>query len=368
MSHFVPFGTLFRYFALRFLSWILLCLFGLTSIISLIQTIELLRRVNVLKGDVPDVNFIEMALLNTPKVIETILPFAMLSGAILCFSAWNRTNEFVAVRGFGQSIWASIGPSLFSGFMVGMAFITVINPIGAVTSRAYEDKMTELFGNEQNDFAVSDSGIWVRDKLSDGKLIFRGMALDANTSEILNPTIYEFDTAFKLQQVIKASSSQLTQNGWILEDAISWKNDGTKTVLGNAVLPTGLGSLNLQQSGLMPQSLSIYQLPKFIISLEKAGIPASAHRMHLYQLLSLPMMMIGITMLAARATLTNSIRGKHSRLFIRGMVLATAIFIFTHFMQVMGESFRVPIIVAAWAPAFAVFLIGAIILARSDET
>jgi lipopolysaccharide export LptBFGC system permease protein LptF len=49
------------------------------------------------------------------------------------------------------------------------------------------------------------------------------------------------------------------------------------------------------------------------------------------------------------------------------VILATSIFIFTYFMQVMGSSLHVPTIVAAWTPAFAVFLVGAIILARGDE-
>ncbi|MFL2841133.1 MAG: hypothetical protein ACJ0BH_00385 [Candidatus Puniceispirillaceae bacterium] len=48
MSQFAPFGTLFRYFAWRFVGWITLCLLGLASIISLIQTVELVRRVSVL--------------------------------------------------------------------------------------------------------------------------------------------------------------------------------------------------------------------------------------------------------------------------------------------------------------------------------
>ncbi|NBP49280.1 MAG: LptF/LptG family permease [Alphaproteobacteria bacterium] len=102
MSQFAPFGTLFRYFALRFVGWIALCLFGLASIISLIQTVELARRVSVLTTTTPEVNFLNMAFLNLPAVIEMILPFAMLAGAMLCFSSWNRTNEFVAVRGFGR--------------------------------------------------------------------------------------------------------------------------------------------------------------------------------------------------------------------------------------------------------------------------
>ena len=367
MSQFAPFGTLFRYFALRFAGWVCLCLFGLVSIISLIQTIELVRRVSVLTRTIPDVNYVGMAALNIPNVMHMILPFAVLTGAILCFSSWNRSNEFVAVRGFGQSIWAALGPALFASFMVGMAFITIINPIGAVTSLAYEARMAEIFGTDKNDLAVSDSGIWIRDNLPDSRLIFRGDTLDADSSRILNPIIFEFNETSNLRRVIKAESSQLTKTGWMVENAISWQNNGEEKMLGTIILPTGLGSLNLQQSSLSPRALSIFQLPDFILSLEHAGIPATAHRMHLYQLLALPLMMIGITMLAARATLTNSLRGSRSRLFTRGVLLATVIFMFTYFMQVMGASLRVPTIVAAWTPAFAVFLIGAIILARGDE-
>ena len=367
MSQFAPFGTLFRYFALRFAGWVCLCLFGLISIISLIQTIELVRRVSVLTRTVPDINYVGMAALNIPNVMHMILPFAVLTGAILCFSSWNRSNEFVAVRGFGQSIWAALSPALFASFMVGMGFITVINPIGAVTSIAYEAKIAEIFGTDKNDLALSESGIWIRDNLPDSRLIFRGETLDADTSRILNPIIYDFNETSNLRRVIKADSSQLTKNGWMVENAVSWQNNGTKKNLGNIILPTGLGALNLQRSSLSPRALSIFQLPDFILSLERAGIPTTAHRMHLYQLLALPLMMIGITMLAARATLTNSLRGSRSRLFIRGVMLATGIFIFTYFMQVMGASLNVPTIVAAWTPAFAVFLVGAIILARGDE-
>ena len=367
MSQFAPFGTLFRYFALRFAGWVCLCLVGLVSIISLIQTIELVRRVSVLTRNVPDVNYVGMAALNIPNVMHMILPFAVLTGAMLCFSSWNRSNEFVAVRGFGQSIWAALGPALFASFMVGMGFITVINPIGTVTSLAYEAKMAEIFGTDKNDLAVYESGIWIRDKLPNSQLIFHGETLEVDSSRILNPIIYEFTETSNLRRVIKADSSRLTKNGWMVEKAVSWQNNGSEKTLGDIILPTGLGALNLQRSSLSPRALSIFQLPDFILSLEHAGIPTTAHRMHLYQLLALPLMMIGITMLAARATLTNSLRGSRSRLFIRGVMLATIIFMFTYFMQVMGASLRVPTIVAAWTPAFAVFLIGAIILARGDE-
>ena len=56
------------------------------------------------------------------------------------FFILEPSNEFVAVRGFGQSVWAALGPALFSAFLFGMLFVTVINPIGAVTSKRKHTK------------------------------------------------------------------------------------------------------------------------------------------------------------------------------------------------------------------------------------
>ncbi len=368
MSHFAPFGTLFRYFAMRFVAWITLCLFSLAAIISLIQTVELIRRVSVLNNKKPDVNFLKMAILNLPTVIEMILPFAMLAGAMLCFSSWNRSNEFVAVRGFGQSVWAALGPALFSAFLFGMLFVTMINPIGAVTSTRHEAKMAKIFGEADKSFSVSADGIWLRDKIKVGHLIIRGDALNTEMSSIINPVIYFYENDIQLKALYQANVMQLTDKGWMLDQATRWHTDGRQINLGSIILPTGLEALDLRQSGLLPKSISIYLLPSFIASLERAGIPAAQYRFHLYKMLSIPLLMVGITMLAARITLTNTLRGNRSRLFLRGALLSIVIFIFSYFMQVLGSSMRIPMSVAAWTPATVVSLLGAIILARTDES
>ena len=78
-------------------------------------------------------------------------------------------------------------------------------------------------------------------------------------------------------------------------------------------------------------------------------------------------MLIGIAMIAARFTLTNMTRGRRARLFIRGVVIAVSIFLFSHFMIVLGATMRLPAYVTGWAPACIVALAGAVMLARMDE-
>ena len=55
------------------------------------------------------------------------------------------------------------------------------------------------------------------------------------------------------------------------------------------------------------------------------------------------------------------------KLIIKGLGIATCIFIFNYLMHVMGTSLTVPATVAGWTPAITVFLIGSIMLARLDE-
>ncbi len=364
----VFFGATFRYFALQFSSWIALCLFGLSMVITLIQSIELFRRVSVLRDIRTDINLVNMAILNLPSVIETTLPLAMLAGSMLCFASWNQSNEFVVLRGFGQSIWSALSPAVVSAFAIGLLCIAIVNPISSVTSKRYKSQMAEIFGNTDNDFSFSASGLWLRDSWDQGKLIIHGDSLNYETASIINPIVYLYGENIHVKATYRASVMQLTENGWILTNSTRWQNDGQETKLGNIILPSGLVSLDLRQSGLAPQSISIYQLPRFIKSIEQAGIPSTDYRFYLSKTLSTPLLMIGIAMLAARITLRNVSRGRRMWLFTRGTVLATAIFIFSYFMQVMGASLRVPAEFAAWTPAITILLIGAIALARADES
>jgi len=84
--------------------------------------------------------------------------------------------------------------------------------------------------------------------------------------------------------------------------------------------------------------------------------------------LSVPFLMIGIAMLAARFSLRNVSRGRGMWLFSRGALLASAILIFSYFMQIMGTSMQLPVRLAALAPAISILLVGAIALARTDES
>ena len=367
MSGVANFGILFRYFGFRYLNWVLASIIGLTATVTLIQAIELARRVSTKIQDGDSFNVITMSMLNIPAVIELTLPIAIIAGSMFCFEAMNRSNEFVVCRGFGRSIWSILSPSFVAAGIVGVLFVILVNPIGSLTSRQYESKMNEMFGNKQQKLSVSTDGIWLRDTHSEGQFIIHGDMLDVSVAQIINPIIYRFDVEGDLQHRIRANNMELTDGGWVISNATIWQNDGSRLDEGSMMLPTGLDALDLGLSSEPPNTIAFFSLPGFIDLLERAGLPTIEHRMHFHKLLSLPFLLIGIAMLGAKATLTNMTRGRRVMLFSRGTVIAVSIFLFTHFMQVLGTTLRLPTLVAAWAPAFIVILVGAILLARMDE-
>lgn len=358
--------TLFRYFGARYLLWVLGSGAGLTVIVSLIHAIELMRRSsNKQIGE--DVSILSLVLLNIPAVIEMTLPIMLIIGSMACFEAWNRSNEIVVSRGFGRSIWSVLSPVAVVAFMIGLAFITIINPIGSVTSRKYESMMTSIFGSDEQKLSVSADGIWLRDEYSQGRFIIHGDMLEVASSSILQPIVYKFDSEENLELRIKADSMQLTDSGWVIDGAQAWDQDGNHSDRGSMMLPSTLAFLDLGLSSEPPNTIALFSLPSFIALLERAGLPSVEHRIHFHKLLSIPLLLVGLAMISARATLTNMTRGRRVRLFTRGLVIAVSTVLFSHFMQVLGISLRLPVIVAAWAPAFAVMILGTIMLARMDE-
>ena len=359
-------GTLFRYFGGRYLAWVVASGVGLTIVVSLIHAVELARRSST-KQTAEDISVLNLVLLNIPTVIETTLPIVLIIGSMVCFESWNRTNEFVVSRGFGKSIWSVLSPVAVAAFLIGVVYVSIINPIGSVTSRHYESMMNSVFGSAEQRLSVSADGIWLRDEHSDGRFIVHGDMLEVDISSIIRPVIYQFDEDNNLSLRIRAASMQLTDSGWVIEDARVWDRDGVPSDRGSMMLPSNLGILDLGLSSEPPNTIAVYSLPSFITLLERAGLPAVEHRFHFHNLMAMPFLLIGLAMISAGATLTNLVRGRRVRLFTRGMIIAVLVTLFSHFMQVLGESLRLPVILAAWAPALTVAVGGTIMLARMDE-
>ena len=360
--------TLLAYMSRKYAKILFLTLLVLISFISFIEIIELLRRAGQKAPELSSMYVVFLGIINIPTLVDKILPFAVLFGSMICFYLWGRSHEFLVGRTTGQNIWQALLPVIATVFAFGLFHITVFNPIAATTAKQYEYLMGEIFGNDRrSELSVSTNGIWMRDLEDGNNFIINGATLMVEKSLIRSPLIYKIKKDGLLDWRIKADEMRLVNGSWIISNAIRIQNDGQRVFLGDVMFPTALKLSDLAESKLPPKTVSIYNFPNFIAVQKRAGLPVNQHLVFFHQLLSTPFKLIGLAMLAASFTLLHFSRQTKIRLIVLGLGSGFVVYFLSDIVYLLGNTAKLPYVLAGWAPALLICLFSGFLLARVDE-
>ena len=89
-----------------------------------------------------------MALLRLPAFTEILLAFAVLVGGIGALLSLNRKSELIVMRAGGMSVWQFLRPGLVVALVLGIAAVTLYNPLAAAARSEAERLIAEAFGRE----------------------------------------------------------------------------------------------------------------------------------------------------------------------------------------------------------------------------
>jgi lipopolysaccharide export system permease protein len=209
-------GTLARYFGLRFINAVLVVFVGIFVLVALIDYIEMMRRA----GDIPNVSAALVAktsLYRVPQVVERILPFCVLIGAMSCYLNLSRRLELVVARSAGMSAWQFVMPAVVIAFIFGMIATAIYNPISATLQERSKRFEAELFGQAT---AAGRSGgtFWMNQRTDEGQAIINAVASRDQGINLNGVSIFVFDTDGRFKQRIEARAAVLVPGAWVLRD------------------------------------------------------------------------------------------------------------------------------------------------------
>ena len=104
-------NTLGRYFAGRFVVSALGVFASIFVLLVLVDYIEMVRKTSGLVS-ASAIMVAETSLFRVPQLLEKMMPFCMLIGAMTCYLALSRRLELVVARAAGVSAWQFIAPAL----------------------------------------------------------------------------------------------------------------------------------------------------------------------------------------------------------------------------------------------------------------
>ncbi len=360
--------TLSIYVGRHFISSFLALLGLFLMLILLFDSIELLRRA----ASKPDISFlmvIELALLKLPHMSQEVLPFAVLFGGMVCFWRLTRSFELVVTRGAGVSAWQFLLPPLLLALIIGVFQITVINPVASTTLARYERVETLLFKGQGNSLAISGSGLWLRQANLDGQSVVyaRHVLQQGREVELRNVTVFMYSGKDTFRGRVDGKLARLEDGFWRITDAWVYAPEKTPLFEKEYWFATDLTLDKIQDNFAPPETMSFWDLPGFIATLEKAGFSAVRHRLHWHTLLAAPLLLFAMVLIAATFTLRHSRRGATTTVISAGVFTGFALYFFSDVVFALGLSDSIPVTLAAWTPSGVATLLGLALLLHLED-
>lgn len=361
-------ATLSIYIGRLFLGRFLGVLVILLLLILMIDTIELLRR----SASLPNVSFtmvLEMALLKLPYMGQQSFPFAALFGGMSAFWRLTRNSELVVTRAAGVSAWQFLAPILMIAFFMGVVKITLVNPLASITLSRYERLESIRLRGQRSLFAISDSGIWLRQVNDLGQSVIHSKTVLQQGKDVeLNKVvvfIYEGKDQFKSR--INAEKARLEKGFWHMTNAWIMQPDRPPQFEKEYWIATDLTLSKIQDSFAPPETMSFWNLPEFIKTMELAGFSATRHRLHWNALLAAPFMMCAMVLIAAVFTFRQVRMGSTAFVVGGGMFSGFVVYFFSDVVFALGLSDSIPVVLAAWTPAGVTTLLGVSMLLHLED-
>ena len=343
-------------------------IFGLAALAFVIDAVELLREA----GDREGIGLgliLLMAGLRLPRLVQQLLPFSILFGAMLSFLRLTRSQELVAARALGISAWQFLLPALAFALGLGLFVVGVLNPIAATMTERFERLDQRYMSDTLSLVSVSSGGLWLRQPRGDEELIIhaRQVARD-NAAELRQVTVLIYADEVRFAGRVDAPVAHLEAGRWRLSDPlVSWPDGRTERRGDDYLIPTDLTSQRMLDSFGPPETISFWDLPDFIGLLEAVGLPTVAHRLHLHALLATPLLFCAMLLIGTTFSLRLVRRGGTGLLVGAGLATAFAFFMFSDVVQAIGLSGQIPAALAAWTPAGVAILLGLATLLQLED-
>jgi lipopolysaccharide export system permease protein len=362
-----PGKTLFRYIAGEFALWCGGVFIAMLSVVFLLDYIELIRRA----GSRPDatlVTLFEMALLKQPYMAQQIMPFVILFGTMVSFWRLTRSQELVATRAAGVSVWQFLAPPLAVGFVAGVFMVGVFNPIASVMQARYERLDDRILRTNDDQLSLTRTGLWLRQSDEDGHHSIVHADRYVNDAQTLRGvTMLFLADESKLDKRIDADEARLVDGQWLLTDATVWRPTEPPQTFAHIEVPTNLTAGKIQDSFAAPETMSFWELPSFIRLLESSGFSALRHRLYFDALLARPLLFAAMVLIAASFSLRMQRRGGVTMMIAGGVAAGFALYFLSDVVFALGLSATIPVSLAAWTPAGVSCLLGASLLLHLED-
>ncbi len=346
-------NTLGRYFAGRFVVSALGVFASIFVLLVLVDYIEMVRKTSGLVS-ASALAVAETSLFRVPQLLEKMMPFCILIGAMTCYLALSRRLELVVARAAGVSAWQFIAPALASAILLGILATTAYNPMSA-NLREISKRMEDA------------SGFWINQVNSDGQAIINAARSEQQGVRLTGLTVFRFDTNYQFKERIEAREATLEDGRWLFKSVRRYSLDGPPIDEDNFTLATSLTPAQVRNSFSTPETVSFWQLPGYIRSSESSGFATAGYRLQYHKLIAQPFLLAAMVMLAASVSLRFFRFGGVQKMVLSGVGAGFLLYVLSKVTEDLSKAELMHPIASAWLPVLVGGLTGFLALLYQED-
>jgi lipopolysaccharide export system permease protein len=342
-------NTLGRYFAGRFVVSALGVFAAIFVLLVLVDYIEMVRKTSGLI-DVSAIAVAETSLFRVPQLLEKMMPFCILIGAMTCYLALSRRLELVVARAAGVSAWQFIAPALASAIILGLLATTAYNPMSANLRELSKRMEAELFGNAPGGGVQDAAGFWINQINSDGQAIINAARSEQQGARLTGLTVFRFDNNDQFKERIEAQQATLEEGQWLFKSVRRYTLNGPPVDEDTFTLATSLTAAQVRNSFSTPETVSFWQLPGYIRSSESSGFATAGYRLQYHKLIAQPFLLAAMVMLAASVSLRFFRFGGVQKMVLSGVGAGFLLYVLSKVTEDLSKAELMHPIASAWLP------------------
>ena len=340
--------------------YISIIFFSLIIILSLLEEISFFKDL--------EINFLYpyfLTLLNAPITLFEIFPFIFLLTTQFLFYDLFKSDELNLLKKNGLNNLKIVKILFFLSICIGIFNVLIFYNVSSLLKFQYSNIKNSFSKDNKYLAMVTDSGLWIKDEISNKKLIIKSTYVKGN---FLSKTIInEFNNNFELLRTIQSDKIDIKTNDWIIyEPTITNKNISEKKV-GSIILSTNFNEEKINNLFSNISTLNLIKLFNLKNEFDKLGYSSDEIEIHLLKLFTMPLFYGILTILSSIIMFTFS--KDKSLLFhiVLGILMSVMIYYLSFIFSSLGTNGKLPVYLSIFFPLMIISLFSIIGLVNINE-
>ena len=343
---------LFKNFIYTFL--IVFILF--TMLLFFSDLIEQFRKAT--NKDVPISIIFKLTILNAPSLSFSTLPIVIFFSTILCYLKLIRSSEFIILGSSGISLIQLSKTPIVIFFIIGIIFVMIINPVSAIFQKDFQELDYKYIKRVDRLTSISKNGIWLMQENIDGMTnIIYAKNIKDDGSTLIDFMLLEYTKDNELAGRIDGKMAQLNNEKWLMTDILHTKNNKKPIFYPSYEYSAFIDEDDIKNSLSAPEMMSFFQLSTFIYILEKLGYSANDYKIYYYNILLMPIVIVGFVFLASSMIIGVKQNDKFTSIIINSLLMIFIYYFFSNLMNAIGSNSKLPPLLSTSITPFTLFII-----------